>query len=86
MKLLYCKNCESVFNLTNRLKKCSCGETKGKYVDNRRAWYDGINAIPIGINNYSFDLAVKNQKNTGEGNLFKAFITSKNFADFFKLE
>jgi len=33
MKLLYCPDCNSVFNLTLEEKECSCGKCKGRYVD-----------------------------------------------------
>lgn len=56
MKLLYCLDCGDLFNLTSKDKACGCGKTKGKYIDNLNAEYEG-NAQPIGIANGSFRTA-----------------------------
>ncbi len=37
MKLLYCEHCGDMFNLTGKMKKCSCGKTFGKYTDDINA-------------------------------------------------
>ena len=72
MKLIFCKNCGDVFNLTKELKKCSCGKSFGKYVD-------GLNAeisresTPIGFQNSSFVLGLHNIPGTGKGKEFTAF-------------
>lgn len=41
MKLLICHQCGDVFNLGFTLKSCSCGETKGKYLNSREAVVNG---------------------------------------------
>lgn len=53
MKLLMCLKCGDIFNLTRREKKCSCGKTKGLYINNLDAEYSG-EAQAIGISNPSF--------------------------------
>ena len=34
MKLLFCKQCSSLFNIKNSWKKCTCGKSGGRYTDN----------------------------------------------------
>lgn len=61
MKLLMCLNCGDIFNLTMKEKSCGCGETKGKYIDNLNAEYEG-DAQPIGMANGSFMESLKIQR------------------------
>lgn len=74
MKLLMCLKCFDVFSLTKKVRTCSCGETKGKQLE------DGLNAVysgecvPLGMTNTSLSDAAKNQKNEGEGVAFEAFV------------
>jgi predicted nucleic acid-binding Zn-ribbon protein len=53
MKLLACIDCGDIFNLTSKEKSCSCGKTKGRYINDIDAEYEG-NAQPIGFSNPSF--------------------------------
>jgi hypothetical protein len=57
-------------------KSCECGEISGKAIDNINIEYKG-NAIPLGISNSSFLVALKNQPFIGLGFEFKAFIIPK---------
>jgi hypothetical protein len=68
MKLLLCKNCMSIFNLTHESKTCECGESKGHYTDNLNAVHSGP-SIPIGFANSSFVRAMQVQEllNEAEG-------------------
>lgn len=77
MKLLFCKNCGSIFNLDFHEKKCKCGNVKGRYVDDVKAIYSGNDAMPIGIDNFSFAGAVSNQPEDGKGKRFEAFVIPK---------
>jgi len=61
MKLLVCRKCNDIFNLSRKDKKCSCGETGGKYVDELNAEIFG-DCQPIGIANGSFRQAYQIQK------------------------
>ena len=61
MKLLICKICNSVFNLTNKSKSCECGKTTGHYTDTINAVYSGP-AIPIGFANTSLLNAIELQE------------------------
>ena len=65
MKLLFCKECNSIFNLTIAEKTCECGKTKGKYVDNLNAEYSGP-GIPLGFSNNSLIRAIKIQEMLNE--------------------
>lgn len=59
MKLMFCSSCNSVFNLSYKLKSCDCGEVKGKYMDN-------VNAV---TNGKGHTLAI------GNGSLMKAVLS-----------
>lgn len=77
MKLLLCKKCRSIFNLSkDEEKTCFCGETKGKYVDDINAKYEGP-CFPIGFDNNSLINALKNQPKNGLGERFDAFVIPK---------
>lgn len=61
MKLLMCLDCGDVFNLSKKEKQCGCGKTKGRYIDNLNAEYEG-NSQPIGFANGSFRQAFQLQR------------------------
>lgn len=67
MKLLFCNSCQSIFSLSFTEKKCDCGETSGKYIDDRNAIFSG-NAMMIGFDNTEFREALG-----FKGLSFKAF-------------
>lgn len=83
MKLLLCLDCSDIFLLIKEERKCKCGKTKGKYVDDLNAEISG-NCTPIGFANESFIKALKMQifenniQHTGDvcckGVEFNAFI------------
>jgi len=85
MKLLMCKKCGDIFNLTFEEKQCKCGDTKGKYVNKLKATYSGEHAIPLGFTNDTLINAICNQPLDGEGEYFKAFVIPEN-CDTFKKE
>jgi len=73
MKLLYCPNCNDVFNLVvKKWKMCGCGRSGGRYVDNLQAVYSG--GIPLGFDNHDFLRALDAQPKMGLGRLFEAFV------------
>ena len=93
MKLLLCKSCGDIFNLSFTMKKCSCGGTRGSY---SRA---GINAtysgdcVPLCISNPSIinaiaEQQVKDVETPGEyfGARFDAWICPKNSDRFKRLK
>lgn len=72
MKLLFCKNCGSVFSLNlNFEKSCDCGKTKGEYIDNRNAVFSGDNAVMLGFDNFNFKTVLNNLSTNTD---FKAFV------------
>lgn len=83
MKLLFCNDCYSVFSLSTQTKKCDCGRSEGKYIDNLNATYKG-NCIPIGFHNNEFINALNNQPLNGWGADFKAFVIPKECKTFKK--
>ena len=91
MKLLYCRKCGDMFNLSLSRKSCSCGEVSGKYTDDVNAVYSGLNAIPFCFGNYSFANAAKKQtiQDSAEpsefyGQRFEAWICPANSTSFVK--
>ncbi len=83
MKLLYCKKCHDIVLMRKHLyTSCNCGETRGKYIDDLRAEYEGKFAVPLGIDNRSFLDAVGNQPSEGMGERFEAFVIPKSCPTF----
>ncbi|MDW2879553.1 MULTISPECIES: hypothetical protein [Bacillaceae] len=84
MKLLLCLECNDIFSLNLKMKKCSCGKTKGQYIDHLNAIYEGDSAMPIGISNPSLKVAVLKQPEMGMGKEFTAFTIPRNCPTFIK--
>ena len=79
MKLLYCTECADLFSLSAKERRCSCGRSGGRYLDDRGAEIWGA-AVPVGIDNRSFDAALRRQwfadrdGDQIEGSIFSAWI------------
>lgn len=73
MKLLACTECASVFSLALSEKRCDCGKTTGRYIDDLNAEFDGP-GIPLGFHNLKFVSALRNQPEEGMGERFEAFV------------
>ena len=82
MKLLMCLECNDIFNLDLSEKSCSCGRSKGKYINQQLAKYTGKSAVPLGFSNSSFIQAIKDQPKEGMGKEFTAFVIPKNCETF----
>ena len=52
MKLILCDSCHDVVRLFEEERKCKCGKSGGKYIDNVNAVIWG-NCAPIGFDNHS---------------------------------
>jgi hypothetical protein len=77
LKLLYCTECHTVFNLRKHLKSCECGKTSGIYQeDGLHAEYEGP-CIPLGFANGDFRYAVEHQPEVPMGKKFTAFVIEK---------
>jgi len=86
MKLLICRVCADIFRLRSEERTCSCGATKGMYLNICEAEYSGP-AIPLGFANGSLVDAIRNQpEGPGWGADFKAFVIPKNCATFVKTD
>jgi hypothetical protein len=81
MKLLYCKECHDVFAIYKKERFCICGKSKGIYLDNINAKYEGP-CIPLGITNDSFQIAINHQPISGIGFNFTAFVIPKLCSSF----
>ena len=78
MKLIFCKECCSIFSLSKNKKVCDCGKSSGFYKqDGLNAEFQGP-AVPIGFANSSFRNALKNQPTYGQGQEFIAFVIPEN--------
>jgi hypothetical protein len=86
MKLLLCGSCYDIFNLDFDLKKCKCGETERRYLDELNATYKGNNTIPVGFSNPSLAKAISNQSQEAMGEEFTAFIIPKECPTFKKVD
>lgn len=73
MKLVYCKDCQDVFNLTETERSCSCGKTRGRTLD-RKKIIVSKDAIPLGIEDAPFKYAVRKRRPSGIGGNFVAFV------------
>jgi hypothetical protein len=73
VKLLKCGNCGDIFSLNFTVKTCSCGKVSGAYTDELNAWYSGETAMPLGIDNGSFQRAQLFHEIWGQNPEFKAF-------------
>jgi len=51
MKFLFCKECNSLFNLSHNNKSCECGKVSGKYIGERKAVYCGKQGVRLGVDN-----------------------------------
>jgi len=80
MKLLLCPKCSDIFSLSFKLKKCSCGHTVGRYLDDEYSKEHGIaeysGGYPIVFKNDSLLEAIRNQPRDGRGIEFISFIAS----------
>lgn len=76
MKLLVCIKCSDVFSLRKEERKCVCGKSKGKYLDNLNAEFSGP-CLPLGFANSSFVEALQNQPEKDWGKEFTAFVIQK---------
>lgn len=57
MKLVFCQSCGDLFNLTRKLKECSCGKVAGKYIDNENA-HITRDSISVAIGSGSFKKSI----------------------------
>lgn len=74
MKLLYCRQCGDVLRLYGIRRTCRCGSSWGYYLeDDLNAAFGGL-AIPLGFTNESFNDALRNRSQDGNGSRFVAFV------------
>lgn len=58
MKLVLCEDCWDVFKLDYEMRKCKCGQVKGRYLDNTYAEVSE-NAVSIAIGNGALQMAIQ---------------------------
>lgn len=86
MKLLYCTNCHSIFNLRKMPKRCDCKLSTGHYLeDGLHAEYKGP-CIPLGFANGDFNYALEHQPEVGPGKKFSAFVIEENCPTMEKID
>ena len=74
MKLIFCPACQDIRKLAYELRHCSCGEAWGYYRSDGLNAVIGGGAIPLGVDNSSFQDALKNRPDEGLGVRFEAFV------------
>lgn len=67
MKFIFCQECHDVQLLIKGIRSCLCGQSYGSYLDDGKRAVIGGEAIPFGINNGSFSLALETYTFTFEG-------------------
>jgi hypothetical protein len=92
MKLLHCANCEDVFSLRPafeneavQIGSCSCGKTKGLFVDAFKAVYSGPNCQPIIIRNESLYSSLHRKQEKGRSTDLTAYVPDDRQAHFRKI-
>ncbi len=74
MKLIYCRECTDVVRLFHENRRCQCGKSWGRYIDERNAEIGGP-CIPVGIAWGSLAWALADyRKRTDKSILFDAFL------------
>lgn len=75
MKLLYCKRCGDVVQLQLVGRTCTCGDSRGKYIDIVNVQISGP-CLVLGFTNEDFTAAVRHPrlKEGGMGVEFLAFV------------
>jgi len=59
MKLLFCPNCGDIFNITpSEVRKCRCGDVRGKYNPDGHTAVTNGNGFCLGINNNDLRKAI----------------------------
>lgn len=81
MKLLFCLDCYDIVKLLHTERCCSCGNSKGMYIDKLNATYSG-NAQLLGFNNTSFANAIREQKYRNSNETFKRVYANLGGAEF----
>lgn len=77
MKLLYCSSCKDIVNLIQGAdRKCYCGASSGRYVNQLDAVLRGP-CVPLGIGNSSLMRAMIACPPRGRGEVFDAFVIPK---------
>lgn len=64
MKLIFCPECHSIFNLTLVEKSCKCGKSSGSYMADLRTVEVSETSIVFCFNNSEFTDAIVNTKPT----------------------
>lgn len=90
MKLLFCRECNDLFNLQSQPKYCSCKRVGGCYVNGREAIFverKENDAVLLGIHNDEFGVAVTHAltPRITMGTLFKSWIINRPCATFKKV-
>ena len=74
MKLVLCPKCGDVFSLqqSNENRTCLCTSSWGRYINDEKAIVGGA-AIPFGIGNGSFNMALYRGQFTFEGFFYEPY-------------
>ena len=86
MKLLYCKTCGDIFNLTTAEKICTCTESRGYYINAIVALINGP-CLALGFDNREFYRATRADLDVAKrGVEFLAFIIPESASSVERVE
>jgi hypothetical protein len=87
MKLLLCTHCQDVFKLSHQERRCECGATRGRYLeDGHHAVYSGP-GVPLGLDNIDLSQRIRDwQEDILAEPRINCWIMNKYYARFKKIE
>jgi len=76
MKLIHCTECQDIYNVTQDIKRCSCGKTVAFHVNYENIFYGGESAVCLGIDNNALVLAEHIRVLDGFAPRFDSYVTA----------
>jgi len=74
MKMIYCNFCGDIYNVDKTIKTCSCGKTKALYINDENIIYGGDEALCLGLDNNTFEIAKYKQVLDGFATRFDSYV------------
>lgn len=74
MKLIFCPECQDVVKLAMSERRCECGASSGRYLEDALHAEIAGAAIPLGFANSTLARALQERPASGLGSTFEAFV------------
>jgi len=74
MKLIFCPVCSDIVRLIRKKRTCECGASWGHYEEDLLHSVIGGRAVPLGLVNSEFHMALYDRPKEGLGSRFTAFV------------